>query len=116
MSPLWLIFSLFFGYKAMTLLSNSHDALPQIYLVTDGSVDDERNICHTVKTQLMNRGPKSPRVSTFGLGNISNYFRLYHSTGQAKLYWQISVCFSGVMYEILFCSPTSFYQNMYCLS
>ena len=65
-----------FWYKAMTLLSNSHDALPQIYLVTDGSVDDERNICHTVKTQLVNRGPKSPRVSTFGLGNISYYFWL----------------------------------------
>ncbi|XP_039832733.1 uncharacterized protein LOC120693379 isoform X2 [Panicum virgatum] len=62
--------------EAMTLLSNSHDALPQIYLVTDGSVDDERNICHTVKTQLMNRGPKSPRVSTFGLGSYCNHYFL----------------------------------------
>jgi hypothetical protein len=78
----------------MTLLSNSHDALPQIYLITDGSVDDERNICHTVKTQLMSKGPKSPRISTFGLGNISCYIWLYITvTGQAKLYWQISVGF-----------------------
>ncbi|CAL4914839.1 unnamed protein product [Urochloa decumbens] len=62
--------------EAMTLLSNSHDALPQIYLVTDGSVDDERNICHTVKTQLINRGSKSPRISTFGLGSYCNHYFL----------------------------------------
>ncbi|CAL4939884.1 unnamed protein product [Urochloa decumbens] len=62
--------------EAMTLLSNSHDALPQIYLVTDGSVDDERNICHTVKTQLINRGSKSPRISTLGLGSYCNHYFL----------------------------------------
>ena len=55
--------------KALALLSNSHDTLPQIFLVTDGSVGDERNICHTVKTELTNRGSMSPRISTFGLGN-----------------------------------------------
>jgi len=65
-----------FVYKAMALLSNSHDVLPQIYLVTDGSVDDERNICHTLKTQLMKSGSKSPRISTFGLGNMSHYLWL----------------------------------------
>ncbi|XP_062211501.1 uncharacterized protein LOC133912666 [Phragmites australis] len=62
--------------EAMALLSNSHDALPQIYLVTDGSVDNERNICHTVKTQLMSRGSKSPRISTFGLGSYCNHYFL----------------------------------------
>jgi hypothetical protein len=60
-----------FGYKAMALLSHSHDALPQIYLVTDGSVDDERNICQTMKNQLISTESKSPWISTFGLGNIS---------------------------------------------
>jgi hypothetical protein len=54
----------------MALLSNPHDALPQIYLVTDGSVDDERNICDTVKNQLISSGSNSPRISTLGLGNI----------------------------------------------
>ncbi|KAL6878213.1 hypothetical protein ACP4OV_012383 [Aristida adscensionis] len=62
--------------EAMALLSNSHDVLPQIFLITDGSVDDERNICHTVKTQLMNRGSKSPRISTFGLGLYCNHYFL----------------------------------------
>ncbi|TVU46604.1 hypothetical protein EJB05_06149, partial [Eragrostis curvula] len=62
--------------EAMALLSNSHDALPQIYLVTDGSVDDERNICNTVKNQLMGRGSKAPRISTFGLGSFCNHYFL----------------------------------------
>ncbi|KQK21328.1 hypothetical protein BRADI_1g60207v3 [Brachypodium distachyon] len=62
--------------EALALLSNSHDTLPQIFLVADGSVEDERNICRTVKTQLTNRGPMSPRISTFGLGSYCNHYFL----------------------------------------
>ncbi|XP_066390656.1 uncharacterized protein [Miscanthus floridulus] len=62
--------------EAMALLSSSHDVLPQIYFVTDGSVDDERNICHTLKTQLIKSGSKSPRISTFGLGSYCNHYFL----------------------------------------
>ncbi|KAL6648010.1 hypothetical protein ACP70R_012234 [Stipagrostis hirtigluma subsp. patula] len=70
--------------EAMALLSNSHDALPHIFLITDGSVDDERNICHTMKSQLSNRGPKSPRISTFGLGLYCNHYflRMLASVGR----------------------------------
>jgi hypothetical protein len=66
--------------KAMALLSSVHDALPQIYLVTDGSVDDEHIICQTMKTELINKGSKSPRISTFGLGNILEFFLSYHNS------------------------------------
>ncbi|CAL5085585.1 unnamed protein product [Urochloa decumbens] len=62
--------------KAMALLSSVHDALPQIYLMTDGSVDDEHNICQTMKTEIINRGSKSPRISTFGLGSHCNHYCL----------------------------------------
>ncbi|PAN14798.1 hypothetical protein PAHAL_2G445300 [Panicum hallii] len=62
--------------EAMALLSNVHDALPQIYLITDGSVDDEHNICQTMKTEITNRGSKSPRISTFGLGLHCNHYFL----------------------------------------
>ncbi|KAL6855884.1 hypothetical protein ACP4OV_018686 [Aristida adscensionis] len=62
--------------EAMALLSSAHDVLPQIYLLTDGSVDDEHNICQTLKTELINRGPKSPRISTFGLGSYCNHYFL----------------------------------------
>ncbi|CAM0873292.1 unnamed protein product [Alopecurus aequalis] len=62
--------------EALALLSDSHDTLPQIFLVTDGSVEDERNICHTVKTELTKRGSMSPRISTFGLGSYCNHYFL----------------------------------------
>ncbi|XP_066398096.1 uncharacterized protein [Miscanthus floridulus] len=62
--------------EAMALLSSVHDTLPQIYLITDGSVDDEHNICQTTKTELTNRGSKSPRISTFGLGSYCNHYFL----------------------------------------
>ncbi|CAN6184621.1 unnamed protein product [Urochloa humidicola] len=62
--------------EAMALLSSVHDALPQIYLMTDGSVDDEHNICQTMKTEIINRGSKSPRISTFGLGSHCNHYFL----------------------------------------
>ncbi|CAL5085586.1 unnamed protein product [Urochloa decumbens] len=62
--------------EAMALLSSVHDALPQIYLMTDGSVDDEHNICQTMKTEIINRGSKSPRISTFGLGSHCNHYCL----------------------------------------
>ncbi|XP_062189930.1 uncharacterized protein LOC133892959 [Phragmites australis] len=70
--------------EAMALLSSAHDALPQIYLITDGSVDDEHNICQIVKTELINRGSRSPRISTFGLGSYcNNYFlRMLASIGK----------------------------------
>lgn len=62
--------------EAMALLSSVHDALPQIYLMTDGSVEDEHNICQTMKTEIINRGSKSPRISTFGLGSHCNHYFL----------------------------------------
>ncbi|KAM0861071.1 hypothetical protein ACQ4PT_046143 [Festuca glaucescens] len=62
--------------EALALLSNSHDTLPQIFLVTDGSVEDERNICQTLKTELTYRGSMSPRISTFGLGSYCNHYFL----------------------------------------
>ncbi|KAF0922327.1 hypothetical protein E2562_031819 [Oryza meyeriana var. granulata] len=70
--------------EVIALLSNSYDALPQIFLVTDGSVEDERNICHSVKEQLSTRGSKSPRISTFGLGSYCNHYflRMLASVGK----------------------------------
>ncbi|KAG8079750.1 hypothetical protein GUJ93_ZPchr0007g3428 [Zizania palustris] len=70
--------------EAMALLSSAHDVLPQIFLMTDGSVDDEHNICQTVKTELISRGSKSPRISTFGLGSHCNHYflRMLSSIGK----------------------------------
>uniref|UniRef100_A0ACD5WQM1 Uncharacterized protein n=1 Tax=Avena sativa TaxID=4498 RepID=A0ACD5WQM1_AVESA len=62
--------------EAMALLSSAHDVLPQIFLMTDGSVDDEHNICQTMQKELISRGSKSPRISTFGLGVYCNHYFL----------------------------------------
>jgi hypothetical protein len=47
-----------------------------IFFVTDGSVEDERNICKTVKSSIANQESKiSPRIYTFGIGPFcNNYF------------------------------------------
>ncbi|KAM0922262.1 hypothetical protein ACQ4PT_006221 [Festuca glaucescens] len=62
--------------EAMALLSSVHDVLPQIFLMTDGSVDDEHDICKIMQTELISRGSKSPRISTFGLGVYCNHYFL----------------------------------------
>lgn len=55
--------------KAMKMLSDNSGSIPHIFLITDGSVDDERNICQLVETQVANGRNLSPRISSFGLGN-----------------------------------------------
>lgn len=51
------------------MLSNARDSTPIIFLVTDGAVEDERQICEVVNNHLAERGPKCPRIYTFGIGN-----------------------------------------------
>eukprot|EP00262_Sarcandra_glabra_P016483 TRINITY_DN5394_c0_g2_i1.p1 TRINITY_DN5394_c0_g2~~TRINITY_DN5394_c0_g2_i1.p1 ORF type:complete len:674 (+),score=88.97 TRINITY_DN5394_c0_g2_i1:271-2022(+) len=72
--------------KAMEMLSNTRDSVPHIFLITDGSVDDEQNICHTVKTHLKSRGSLSPRISTFGIGSYCNHYflRMLASIGRGR--------------------------------
>lgn len=52
----------------MNLLTETTDSIPLIFLITDGSVEDERDICNFVKESLRNRGSISPRLCTFGIG------------------------------------------------
>jgi uncharacterized protein YegL len=89
--------------EAMALLSNVHDALPQIYLITDGSVDDEHNICQTMKTEITNRGSKSPRISTFGLGlHCNHYFlRMLASIGKGHYDAALETGTSGSVFAIM---------------
>ncbi|KAL5995128.1 hypothetical protein ACLOJK_025186 [Asimina triloba] len=54
--------------KAIDMLSSSPDSTAQIFLITDGAVEDEHNICQMVKANIQSRGSKSPRISTFGIG------------------------------------------------
>ena len=58
-------------HQAIDLLSYAQDSAPHIFLITDGSVEDERDICSTMRTHVAKRGSMSPRISTFGVGNNS---------------------------------------------
>lgn len=50
------------------MLCNTRDAIPMVFLITDGSVEDERQICDAMSSLLTNQGSICPRVHTFGIG------------------------------------------------
>ncbi|KAK1268468.1 hypothetical protein QJS04_geneDACA005099 [Acorus gramineus] len=62
--------------EAMDMLSNACDSVPHIFLITDGAVEDERNICRTIKSLIPSRVSMSPRISTFGIGLYCNHYFL----------------------------------------
>ncbi|KAJ0247805.1 Inter-alpha-trypsin inhibitor heavy chain-like protein [Hirschfeldia incana] len=62
--------------KAVEMLSNTHGSVPMIFLVTDGSVEDERHICNVMKKRLASGGSVSRRIHTFGLGVFCNHYFL----------------------------------------
>lgn len=50
------------------MLSENGDSIPLVFLITDGSVGDEKEICEALRGRLMKRGLNVPRISTFGIG------------------------------------------------
>ncbi|KAG4109346.1 hypothetical protein ERO13_1Z049429v2 [Gossypium hirsutum] len=62
--------------KAADMLSNTRGSIPMIFLVADGSVEDERNICHWMQKRLTNQGVLCPSIHTFGIGSFCNHYFL----------------------------------------
>ncbi|XP_047338506.1 uncharacterized protein LOC124942125 [Impatiens glandulifera] len=67
--------------KALEMLSNSNNnnsSIPIIFLVTDGTVEDERQICEAVKSYVIPNQESicPPRVYTFGIGKYCNHYFL----------------------------------------
>ncbi|TYJ17920.1 hypothetical protein E1A91_A09G086700v1 [Gossypium mustelinum] len=62
--------------QAMKLLSDTSESIPLVFLITDGSVEDEREICNVVKGCLTSGGSVSPRIFTFGIGLYCNHYFL----------------------------------------
>ncbi|KAF5732104.1 putative inter-alpha-trypsin inhibitor heavy chain [Tripterygium wilfordii] len=62
--------------QAMKMLSDTSDSIPLIFLITDGAVDNERDICNIMKGYLNNEGRISPRICTFGIGSYCNHYFL----------------------------------------
>ncbi|CAI0419188.1 unnamed protein product [Linum tenue] len=65
--------------QAMKLLAETSNSIPLIFLVTDGTVEDERDICNFVKASLASAATEtsiSPRICTFGIGSYCNHYFL----------------------------------------
>ncbi|KAI9161805.1 hypothetical protein LWI28_020817 [Acer negundo] len=62
--------------QAMKLLSDTSESIPLIFLITDGAVEDERQICNEMKGYLTSTRSISPRIYTFGIGLYCNHYFL----------------------------------------
>lgn len=54
--------------QALKLLAETMDSIPLIFLVTDGTVENEREICQKIKDVPSKDKSFCPRISTFGIG------------------------------------------------
>ncbi|XP_019194521.1 PREDICTED: uncharacterized protein LOC109188342 [Ipomoea nil] len=62
--------------QAIEMLSNTNKAVPIIFLITDGSVEDERRICDIMKSHPTRGRRISPRIYTLGIGSFCNHYFL----------------------------------------
>lgn len=53
------------------MISKSKHSIPLLFLITDGAVEDEREICEVIRRQLTKGGLNSPRICTFGIGEFT---------------------------------------------
>ncbi|KAF3452012.1 hypothetical protein FNV43_RR08108 [Rhamnella rubrinervis] len=62
--------------QAMKMLGKGSGSIPFIFLITDGAVEEEREICNIMKGYLKNGGSICPRICTFGIGLYCNHYFL----------------------------------------
>ncbi|KAF3323444.1 inter alpha-trypsin inhibitor, heavy chain 4-like protein [Carex littledalei] len=62
--------------EVLASLANTKGSIPHIFLITDGTVEDERNICANIQTTISNTKSIVPRISTFGIGLFCNHYFL----------------------------------------
>ncbi|KAL9235503.1 hypothetical protein vseg_010256 [Gypsophila vaccaria] len=63
--------------QALEMVSHESDSLSFIFLLTDGAVQNEREICNVVRNYCSSKeGSSSPRISTFGIGSYCNHYFL----------------------------------------
>ncbi|KAK1416926.1 hypothetical protein QVD17_26045 [Tagetes erecta] len=62
--------------QALDMFGETCKTIPFIFLITDGTVEDERDICNMIKRSSIDRGMNSPRICTFGIGPYCNHYFL----------------------------------------
>ncbi|XP_057747759.1 uncharacterized protein LOC130966953 [Arachis stenosperma] len=61
---------------AIEMLSSAQGSVPIVFLVTDGTAEDERQICSMVKNHMADGESICPRIYTFGIGSFCNHYFL----------------------------------------
>ncbi|XP_024969876.1 uncharacterized protein LOC112509252 [Cynara cardunculus var. scolymus] len=62
--------------QAFDMVGKTGESIPLIFLITDGAVEDEKDICNTMKDRLLDGGINCPRICTFGIGSYCNHYFL----------------------------------------
>ncbi|XP_051147950.1 uncharacterized protein LOC127263058 isoform X2 [Andrographis paniculata] len=62
--------------QAISMFSKRGKSLPLIFLVTDGAVEDEKDIFDSMRDHLMKGCLTTPRICTFGIGSYCNHYFL----------------------------------------
>ncbi|CAH9118576.1 unnamed protein product [Cuscuta europaea] len=62
--------------QAIKVVSKCSHSIPIIFIITDGAVEDEREICEVIRDNLTKVGSNSPRICTFGIGYYCNHYFL----------------------------------------
>ncbi|KAM2653937.1 hypothetical protein EV2_025508 [Malus domestica] len=94
--------------EAMILLAKTVDSLPFIFLVTDGAVENEREICTFMKGYA-SAGSVCPRISTLGIGLYCNHYFLQMLAQIGKGYYDAAYDSESIDYKMqrLFTSASS---------
>ncbi|XP_021716550.1 uncharacterized protein LOC110684405 [Chenopodium quinoa] len=71
--------------QALEMVSHDSSSMAHIFLITDGAVENERDICNVVQDYCITK-EKLPflRISTFGIGSYCNHYFLQTLAQKAK--------------------------------
>ncbi|KAL8230253.1 hypothetical protein R6Q57_000031 [Mikania cordata] len=62
--------------QALDMVGKTGESIPLIFLITDGAVEDEKDICNIIKDHLMDGRINCPRICSFGIGSYCNHYFL----------------------------------------
>ncbi|XP_076890407.1 uncharacterized protein LOC143541471 [Bidens hawaiensis] len=74
--------------QAIDMVGKSSDSIPLIFVITDGTVEDEREICNMMRHHIdVNGQLNSPRIYTFSIGSYCNNYFLQMLANIARGYF-----------------------------
>ncbi|KAG4141461.1 hypothetical protein ERO13_D06G076700v2 [Gossypium hirsutum] len=77
--------------KAVEMLSSTPGSIPMVFLVTDGTVEDERKICEWMDKRMKNGGSLCPRIHTLGIDTIDSQMQKLFSKGLSTVLANITI-------------------------